>query len=673
MKLLFLYVENYGALKDFQINFDSSKRFRFDNRRLECIEDGSAIRLTPDFFSVSTNGDKHVVESISAIVGENGSGKSTVARAIGSVFAWWVEDFKFVAVMDFGNDDIRVFYNLGKTQDGKFVEIETSPNCPHKHHPECCGQRNHPPVSFFPSAKMLIYYSPVYTSQRIFEEEVSNNVFDLSTTGLMLSRKRKFLNPSAQDRYHVEQSVAFNYYETKECLELIQKFNSDGFSINHDSEIIPRGCAIGCNTDVAGLNCLYFKRLKKELEDGIQNKTPKHEILIEQNIDIAYIQKCYALAVDVVDNKSLDPAVCFFVCYVGCYLRDNSIDFKKKSQYDLYGESLLKFCKTLVEKGSKEINWQTRFDEIIEFFKTKIRELNAGEMDVYGRTEDLIKTAGKGIAVFQAIKDLVISVISDNPDEETRFKMDRILYVPLNDKTALLQNLLNLVRCHAELGNITSFIVFRFFPVLSSGEMSYLSMWSRLWGCIEQFRKEDSHAIRHAIIFLDEAETMLHPNWQRQLVKNTIRFLEAYASDFRVHLIFGSHSPILLSDIPKSNVVFLGKDAKTRQTITMGIDESVFRNTFGANIFDLYKLSFFMDDGPMGVFAREKIDKLLNDVKTEFIEKDGVEVRKDRGEVKASVSKEDELVARLIGDPFISNYIWNRYEKMALRMRNEAN
>jgi hypothetical protein len=68
-----------------------------------------------------------------------------------------------------------------------------------------------------------------------------------------------------------------------------------------------------------------------------------------------------------------------------------------------------------------------------------------------------------------------------------------------------------------------------------------------------------------------------------------------------------THSPFILSDIPKSNVLFLenGKPVDPMQ-----------ENTFGANIHSLLKNGFFLSGMPMGDFAKQKINALfakLND------------------------------------------------------------
>jgi len=70
----------------------------------------------------------------------------------------------------------------------------------------------------------------------------------------------------------------------------------------------------------------------------------------------------------------------------------------------------------------------------------------------------------------------------------------------------------------------------------------------------------------------------------------------------KYHFILTSHSPFLLSDIPKENVIFLEKGKQVYPEI----------ETFGANIHTLLSHGFFMKDGLMGEFAKGKINEIID-------------------------------------------------------------
>lgn len=145
--------------------------------------------------------------------------------------------------------------------------------------------------------------------------------------------------------------------------------------------------------------------------------------------------------------------------------------------------------------------------------------------------------------------------------------------------------------------------------MLSSGELEFLNLFSRLYNA---FTSENIPQM----IFLDEAEIGFHPEWQLKYVDVILDFLnalrEAKILTNPVQIVITTHSPIILSDIPKCCTICLTKD----HTIT---DEQ--KETFGNNVFELYRHSFLMTNGLVGRFAQEKIRKLNEYIDSEIREK----------------------------------------------------
>ena len=106
------------------------------------------------------------------------------------------------------------------------------------------------------------------------------------------------------------------------------------------------------------------------------------------------------------------------------------------------------------------------------------------------------------------------------------------------------------------------------------------------------------------LIILDEPDVTLHPMWQKKYIYELIKTFSKV--DKKIHFIITSHSPFLLSDLPKENVIFLEKDKETGycKNVTKEVDI----NPFGANIHTLLSHGFFVQDGLMGEFAKEKIN-----------------------------------------------------------------
>jgi predicted ATP-binding protein involved in virulence len=139
---------------------------------------------------------------------------------------------------------------------------------------------------------------------------------------------------------------------------------------------------------------------------------------------------------------------------------------------------------------------------------------------------------------------------------------------------------------------------------ISSGEKTYLDLFSRLKEGIEQIQHE--YKFKDIILFLDECEIGMHPEWKRKYVFLIIEFLKYYDANFQI--IVTSHSPFVLSDLPEGSVVPL-VNHKGKISVAKG---SIGR-TFGANIHELLMDSFFMRNGLMGEFAQQRIKKLIDD------------------------------------------------------------
>lgn len=92
-------------------------------------------------------------------------------------------------------------------------------------------------------------------------------------------------------------------------------------------------------------------------------------------------------------------------------------------------------------------------------------------------------------------------------------------------------------------------------------------------------------------------------------VNTLVKILPKIFIGMRLQIIFTTHDPLTLSDMPNSNIVYL-KKVNGR---TVVLDELAKpKKSFAANITDLLADSFFIDNGLMGEFAKEKISSIIN-------------------------------------------------------------
>lgn len=148
------------------------------------------------------------------------------------------------------------------------------------------------------------------------------------------------------------------------------------------------------------------------------------------------------------------------------------------------------------------------------------------------------------------------------------------------------------------------------FNSLSSGEKQMIHAISAIQyqiGNIESAwnnRSKLAHYNKVCLVF-DEIELYFHPKYQTMLVAFIVETLkELHLQNITdIQVILSTHSPFVLSDIPLSDVLKL-KDGKQEELV----EED--KNTFGANVFDILNSYFFMDKF-IGDFASQKLNTLI--------------------------------------------------------------
>ena len=107
----------------------------------------------------------------------------------------------------------------------------------------------------------------------------------------------------------------------------------------------------------------------------------------------------------------------------------------------------------------------------------------------------------------------------------------------------------------------------------------------------------NAHEVKYHYVnmMLDEVELYFHPELQRSfvdMVMSAIRSVDL-PNIHGLNITLVSHSPFVISDLPHTNIMYLGKREAEKRT-------------FGANIYDLLNSSFFMDDS-IGELAKSRI------------------------------------------------------------------
>ena len=187
--------------------------------------------------------------------------------------------------------------------------------------------------------------------------------------------------------------------------------------------------------------------------------------------------------------------------------------------------------------------------------------------------------------------------------------------------------------------------IFEFFWNLSSGEISRLELYARLYDIIISQSKNKSESNnkkqlynKHnsVLLLIDEADMLLHPEWQRTFVNDIKTVFPRIFPGQYINVIIATHSPIMLSDIPKQNALFLKKEDSIREVEGC--------NTFASNIFQLFQDAFFISEAGIGAYAENKLRQIVEHIHAKNIS-----------------AHEIEKLINSVGDAFLKNKLTEEY------------
>ena len=182
------------------------------------------------------------------------------------------------------------------------------------------------------------------------------------------------------------------------------------------------------------------------------------------------------------------------------------------------------------------------------------------------------------------------------------------------------------------------------FDSFSSGEKQMLNSIGAIIYHLQNLETSSTVTYSNVNIILEEIELYYHPECQRAYINRLLELITGLNLENiqNINVIFVTHSPFILSDIPKNHVLFLN-DGIAQNTMQ--------ENTFGANIHSLLKNGFFLPNLPMGEFAYQKINELFRKLNT--------------GDIDRETELEDVYQQiLLVGEPFLRNQLLGLYHAL---------
>ena len=284
-------------------------------------------------------------------------------------------------------------------------------------------------------------------------------------------------------------------------------------------------------------------------------------------------------------------------------------------------------------------------------------------LKIYSKNQDSIKLINTifdnpKITLLDVKKDIFDFIDKNNFDNLKILSDNFDIYIDIFNKQDFFDNKHNIIELKEELEDnfkllsnedILNIIKVNFFNdddiefiKLSQGERQIYTNMLLIYDKIKTNLNEN------ILIQLDEIDLTLHPQWQKKYINELIKLL-LFFNNKKFHIIFTSHSPFIISDIPKQNIIFLDTDENGNCKVVDGLKEK--KETFGANIHTLLSDSFFMKDGLMGEFAKTKIDKIIKNLN----DKNYNPNEKEKEQIY--------LTIKSIGEPFLKQKLLDMYYK----------
>ena len=625
MRLLYLYCKSINdsfkePLDGLDLNFDSEWRFEYVEGVLY-VKHGTP--LPKEFFS-SDDGKVDV----SVVVGCNGAGKTSIARIIHRLSIGDANLGVLIVCEDNGvfslvtaRMDVEVEccrQNIGAETSGVIDSLR-------KHTHKIDGHILREGLFKF------VYYSPVYTAQhqmdvlpKVAYDDVNRFFYDISTSSLMRDPDRfrvgrdqpnedNWVRFEKEDARCVWQFLCERRMQARKCKHEIKVSDCNAGCTD---ELIPRLKAVTVSINESAqsfIECEYRERLKeyKESYAGVQKHEPLGRLRSDNDELIDEKEKFCQSVVGLFDRKDRFPTFAKKSLFAYAVCRWYDLDCGIKEAPTVPDINLLRLLDYIAANSLSDM-------QLISFVSSFIGDASGRGSAVSGQ-ENLGQFMG-----------MLVKYSADNAHSDSVNKI-----IVTANKPGGRTPILPIAEMHLRMKTLTDFLVLMPEPKVSSGEWSLLCMLGRIYALKSRLRDSP------AVLFLDEVETTLHPDLQRRLVAGIVDFCERFLPDNHVHVIFATHSPQLLSDIPKGNVILLRRSDDDKRSIA-----EMTGNTFGANVYDLLKDGFFMENGAVGEFATRKIGGLLRSI---------VECRVHEAREDIHMTERQKM-AKIVGDRVLCGY-----------------
>lgn len=598
MKLLYIWVENYrNIIKNQSFNISSSYNIEFDIK-LNRLYLSKTVGYIENFYGAN-------ILDITAIVGKNGTGKTTITKflydkceSINLCDEYSSNDSKQIIVYEKGGQQkgepstLIIYYFLSnepqidKTNDIKIDLINLN---------NISGAK-------FEQALKEHDITTVYSTNAFEVSNVMNNqgLSELSTWGIhkslcytpMLSLQRAFTKLK-------------NHYGACDAnggIMLLDVINQYAQNMTTDFNT-PYATAISYNFLIA----------VRYLPPSIAHILP---VMNSFKLDITEFGEYIKFKEDFLKQSPFNQTVMFIRKNIYEHLVDK---FKKYHWQQMYLNILCEIVLFLniFNSGYKNVNFEVLEKEYIGFENEEALE------KIFEQIEDDDKKTPKKelirrIRNVQRVDLDIIKEFTELQDENMQVLRETMWYKQVQNflenyntvKDIDIEHTIDygfeslielIIKYYNDKGTVYGRMLSIIPQPMSSGEIAMINIFATMYLALME------KTSGNILLIIDEIDAFLHPKWQQDILTYITEWINKSKvfCNKKVQLIIATHSPIILSDISKGNILYL------EEAFNVTSKEQL---TFGANISSLFYDSFFMEQGSIGAIAKKEIQWAINNI-----------------------------------------------------------
>lgn len=563
MRIHYIWFREFRSLRNFQANFGSELIFNFDNIGTLTVTKNEVFVSN---FHWNKNYNKNLGSlEITAVVGENGAGKSTILEFLTYLMK---DNLKTDYIIIYSKN--RVLYKSYRLNND--IEIEGYQN------------GNIKTLNYYDSNHLVIFYSNVFDVRYLNRESIDD------------TDEIKFLSTNVLLNRH-ENVLEYLNEELQRQIFFVNKYNKD-LNLN---DIIKLPDTIKMEL-VESKELSEYRTIYGDWENNEIFNIPKFQLTKYLNKEF---KKSYLNLIYIAIEKEIE-------------------NFRDK---DIPNFTLSKIMYDIVNSSNSTDNFFGKLYEVLELKLKNNKELLNAISEIIKKYKLLLDTLSK----------LNVKIKKDEVYDWEKGDFKYIEYLEMKPNNISVEKFITTYSDIIKEAGLFSFT----WKKMSSGQFSFLTLLSRFAYAIDK----ENNNYESYLLLIDEGDLYFHPQLQKDWLYHFSKAIETIFNG-HVQVILTTHSPLVLSDIPNTNVVFLS-NIEEKLNNFFSVEGSP--RTFAANISELFSNSFFIKDGLIGKFAKERI----NDCIKWLLNASPKEVYQDRDSILKFID--------LIGEPILKNKVYDIY------------